>query len=186
MSDPLATLLEELEAARNLEGDEIENLQRTVALHALDAAHRYFAAIGVEDRLRAPFLHLMGAIQDIEHRRTNPMLSPGPFHEADSQHRTRQLDTAEFVMASYAVTLMSEQPKVSTDKALEEMAAAIGTDKKTLREFRKNLGRGRATEAAMRELGEWRVVRRNYKEMPVTDFVAIMKDKAKRLHLQKG
>ncbi|MER9816485.1 hypothetical protein [Mesorhizobium sp. M0129] len=185
MSDPLATLLTDLEAARNLKGDEIENLQRSVALHALDAAHRYFASIGVEDRLRAPFLHLIGAIQDIEQRRTNPMLSPGPFHEANSQHRTRQLDTAEFVMAAFAVTVLSDSG-TPTAQALEEMAAVIGTTKDKLREFRKNIGKGRATEDAKREHAEWRAIRRQYKDMAPADFVKIMKEKGRTLHLQKG
>ncbi|MER9936148.1 hypothetical protein [Mesorhizobium sp. M0088] len=185
MSDPLATLLADLEAARNLQGDDMENVQRSVALHALDAAHRYFAAIGVEDLLRAPFLHLIGAIQDIEQRRTNPLLSPGPFHEAQNAQRTRQLDTAEFVMAAFAVTVLSDGG-TPTDKALEEMAAVIGTTKDRLREFRKNIGKGRASEDAKREYAEWRATRRRFKEMSADKFVETMKDKAKRLHLQKG
>lgn len=187
MSDPLDILLAELEDARNLKPSaDIENLQRTVALHALDAAHRYFKAIGIEDRLRAPFMHLIGAMQDIEKRRVNPMLSPGPFVEPKGEHKTRQLDTAEFVMASYAVTVMSDAKMKSTDEALDEMAGVIGTTKNKLREFRKNLGRGRATDDAKREFAEWRAIRRQYKDMPAAEFIKVMKEKGKSLHLQKG
>ncbi|RWN11467.1 hypothetical protein [Mesorhizobium sp.] len=185
MPDRFAALISDLESARSRRAsDEIENPPRSVAIEALDAVHRYLRDIGVEDHLRAPLMHLLGAMQDLEQGRTNPILAPGPY--SPTKQHTRQLDTAEFVMASYAVTLMSEQPGVSTDRALDEMSAVIGTDKNTLREFRKNLGKGRATEAATRELSEWRAIRRNYRDMPVAEFVAIMKDKGRRLHLQKG
>ncbi|ESZ31252.1 hypothetical protein [Mesorhizobium sp. L2C067A000] len=184
MSDPLATLISDLEAARAIKADDVENLPRATVVHAVDAAHRYLASIGIEDRLRAPLLHLLGALQDLEQGRTNPILAAGPY--TPTKQHTRQIDTAEFVMASYAVTIMSEQPNVSTDKALEEMAAVIGTEKKTLREFRKNISKGRATDEAKREYAEWRTIRRQFKEMPADKFVEAMKDKAKRLRFQKG
>ena len=62
--DVLVTRLQEL---RRLKPSvEIDNLPRAVALGALDATHRFLADIGVEDNLRAPLLHLIGAMQDME------------------------------------------------------------------------------------------------------------------------
>ncbi|TPM33890.1 hypothetical protein FJ955_03925 [Mesorhizobium sp. B2-2-2] len=185
MSDPLATLLSDLESARARKpSDDIENLPRAVVLEAVDAVHRYLLNIGVEDRLRAPLLHLIGAMQDLEQGRKNPMLAPGPYTETGQV--SRQLDVAEYAMAAAAVTIMAQQPGVSTEKALSDIARAIGTETKVLREFRKNIGKGRANKDAIREYDEWRTIRRRYKEIPASDFVDIMMDKAKRLQLQKG
>jgi hypothetical protein len=123
-----------------------DNPKRAGAKAALGAILDYLRAKG-HFVLYPPLVALLGALDDADAGRRNPLITPANYRGGS---KMRALDAINMANAAAAATILKDAGW-PLDKALKEAAKVLGKDHKRLREFRKNLLKGRAPELSKEE-----------------------------------
>jgi hypothetical protein len=172
--------------------DSEPNAQRLIPHTTLIATIEFLREVGVEERLRAPLLHLLAALDDANHGRSNEILTPSAYIDGTSKTKTHA--AAEWAMAAAAVTILSNAEGWTTGKALDHVSKALKCNPRKLAEHRKNLTRRpsgqksgakrRAPSDSVAAYLDWLKTRARFSDLTSFDFVEIMMDKARRLALK--
>lgn len=119
-----------------------ENHQRADAIRAIAATMKFFREIGMERRLYAPLLDLLGALIDADEGRANPILTP--LKKSTGTPKKLVRERYDWAAAAAAVTILKDDAKRRLGDAVYEVSRSTGIDAKELGEFRKNILRERA------------------------------------------
>ncbi len=142
MDDALKFLVERLKEAQDhtpQSNDPDTNLKRHIAMEALSAVIGYLREAGIDLKLRAPLLGLLGALGDVSCGRSNALLTKIPYEGGPKKPLYARWN---MVTASAAVTLWVHDAKWQPHKALKEASHIIGVPYVMLHNFRKELTRG--------------------------------------------
>jgi len=134
-------------AADDVEGD----AKQQGAIDALSAVMNFLRASGVDRKLYAPIAALQAGLFDASEGRSSEILER---HYKEGVSKKPILRTLNMAAASAAVTILKDDAGVPLDRALERIARETGIEKKQLAEYRKNLGKGRASAEGI-ENYEW-------------------------------
>lgn len=173
-----------LRAALSREADDEDTPERSKVRKALSAVMDHLRDCDIDLELRAPLMHLYAALEDVSEGRTNPLLEPAQMRVGTSKKKT--LDALQWSMASAAVTILINEEKNDLATAVKHVARAIGLDPEQLKEFRKNVMKGRSPESARNNYDSFLADRHRYKELPAKDFVDVMISRGRALSPQKG
>jgi hypothetical protein len=133
--------------AHEVEGN---NPKQQGAIDALSAVMNFLRASGVDRRLYAPIAELQAGLFDASEGRSSGILQR---HHKQGASTKPVMRTRNMAAASAAVTILKDDG-VPLDLALQQVAREIGVGKDQLGEFRKNIGKGRATTEAIEDY-EW-------------------------------
>jgi hypothetical protein len=150
--DPaLAALFAELERSQKTFSssptEELNNPRQEGAIQAVGAVMSYLRAINVSLKLRAPLMALLSGLSDASEGRNNAIVQKAEWSKGKS--RTKILDTFNMAAAAAAVTILKDDAKLPLKEAVGEIATKVGIKRSQLQEFRKNLGKGRASPEAI-------------------------------------
>ncbi|MDW9356242.1 hypothetical protein GOA97_19405 [Sinorhizobium meliloti] len=173
-----------LRAALKHEEDDYDMPERSQVRKSLSAVLDHLRVCGLDLELRAPLIHLYSALEDISEGRTNPLLEPAKMETGTSKKKT--FDTLQWSMAAAAVTILMNEEKCDLTTAIKHVARPMGLETEQLKEFRKNVMKGKTSESARSNYDRFISDRRHYKDLPAKDFVEIMISKGRALSLQKG
>lgn len=135
---------------------------------------------GLETELTAPLSNLYFALLDTSEGRSNPLLERSAMETGASKKLV--MDTLQWSMAAAAVTVLKEEAKWGLTTALAHVARRMRFDTEQLKEYRKNIMKGRSPEGARTNYDSFVIAdRRKYKDISAEDFVDIMLTKGQAL-----
>jgi len=136
MADPTQTLRERLRAALICEDDDNDTPERARVRKSLSAVLDHLRDIGIERELRADLHQLYCSLEDVSVGRNSDLLKPTTMQ--DGTPKKPSFITSQDAMAAAAVSMLKDDGW-TLDNALSFVARPLQLDKRSLRDFRKNL-----------------------------------------------
>ena len=140
-----------------------DNPRQAGAIEAIDSLLNFLRAAGVRRELYTPLLAVLAGLSDASEGRSTDILRKAQYQKGTSKKPI--FETLNLARAAAAVTIYKEYAKWPLDKALWTVSKETGIDQKQLAEFRKNIGKGRASPTAIENYDFFLNTARSYKEL---------------------
>jgi hypothetical protein len=170
MSDDFDALRQKLRGAN---GDIAETLTAVVD---------FLRDAGIETELTAPMSNLYFALLDAKEGRSNPLIEREAMETGTSKKLV--FETLQWSMAAAAVTVLKDEAKWGLTTAVAHVARRMGFETEQLKEFRKNLMKGKGPAGARQNYDNFVVHdRRTYHDLTPEVFVDVMLMKGRALKI---
>ena len=140
-----------------------DNPRQAGAIEAINSLLNFLRAAGVRRELYTPLLAVLAGLSDASEGRSNDILRKAQYQKGRSKKPI--FETLNLARAAAAVTIYKEDAKWPLDKALWTVSKETGIDQKQLKEFRKNIGKARASPTAIENYDFFLNTARSYKHL---------------------
>ncbi|RVG50552.1 hypothetical protein [Sinorhizobium meliloti] len=179
LQDEFRRLIDGLRDASELSGD-----SRSIATASLGAVASFLRAFEeVSPKLRAPFLALIGALEDADEGIANELLKPKKMDLSKS--RKPATDIEHKAALAVAVTILKEEAGWKLNDAVKFAAKAAEIEWKSLLTFRKDIGARRAPKDAIDRYHQMRQDARKYPNQSPEERGKMIIDHVRSLRLKK-